>query len=61
MTHLHEFSFRKMIMPELFSQQPSLVYRLSFQGAGIVFATEPRWPVVEPNFAFAEVMKAKPL
>lgn len=40
----------------IFTQQLSLVYRLSCPGAGIIFATEPRWPAVKPGFAFAKFM-----
>lgn len=46
-------------MTVLFSQQLSLVYRLSCPGAGIIFATEPKGPLVEPDFAFAKLMKAR--
>lgn len=44
-----------------FSQQLFLLSRLSHPGAGIIFATEPRCPVVKPEFAFAKLMKARAL
>lgn len=53
--------FLKMTPPVLFSQQLSLVYRLSCPGAGIIFATEPRQPVVKPDFAFAKRMRSRAL